>query len=120
MSYSHSHKPNLPITYSSSFSMWVMGFDGGGCNITIAIALPHQLFLYCIVNIRKFMGLLYFIFYAYLRHWFMDMETNPVLWHPVYSMMNCYFGVVFMVFVLPVLVCCSAEWCSATDTHLKL
>ena len=69
MSYSHSRKPDLPVTHSSPLSMWlsvlfffpnplnprckrrVMGFVGGAGNIAITTALPHQS-VYCIVNIR--------------------------------------------------------------------
>ena len=35
-------------------------------------------------------------------------------------MINCSSGDAFGVFVLPVLEYCSAVWCSAADTHLKL
>ena len=53
-----------------------MGFVGGGGKIEIAIALPHHL-VYCIVNIKQFVEYLYLIFYSCLRHWFLDVETNP-------------------------------------------
>ena len=61
MSYSHSLKPDLPVTHSSPLSTWfgvllffflpllkprcqgrVMGFVGGGGNIAIATALPSS------------------------------------------------------------------------------
>ena len=60
-----------------------MGFVGGSGNIAIATALPPSSFLYCIVNIRQFMGLLYLIFYIYLRLRFLDVETNPGWRRPV-------------------------------------
>ena len=65
MSYSHSRKPDLPVTHSSPLSMWlsvlfffsgplkpcckgrVMGFVGGGGNIAITTALPLSSFVYC-------------------------------------------------------------------------
>ena len=69
MSYSHSRKPDLPVTHSSPFSTWlsvyssfflpplkpryqgrVVGSVGGGGNIAIATALPPSSFEYCIVN----------------------------------------------------------------------
>ena len=67
MSYSHSRKPDLPVTHSSPLSTWlsalfffppplkprcqgrVMGFVGGGRNIAIATALPPSSFVHCIV-----------------------------------------------------------------------
>ena len=71
MTYSHSRKPDLPITHSSPLSTWlsvlffyflphtkqlcqgrVMGFIGGGSNIAITTALPPSLLVYCIVNIK--------------------------------------------------------------------
>ena len=39
-------------------------------------------------------------------------------WHVFYD--RLIFGRCFKGFVLPVLECCSAVWCSAADTHLKL
>ena len=73
MSYSHSRKPDLPVTYSSPLSIWlsvlfffspplkphcqgrVMGFvGGGGSNIAIATALSPSSFVYCIVNISLY------------------------------------------------------------------
>ena len=65
MSYSHSPKPDLPVTHSSPLSTWlsifsffhpplkprcqgrVMGFVGGGGNIDIATALLPSSFVYC-------------------------------------------------------------------------
>ena len=61
MSYSHSRKPDLPVTHSSPFSTSsffppplkprcqgrAMGFVGGGGIITIATALPPSSFVYC-------------------------------------------------------------------------
>ena len=69
MSYSHSRKPDLPVTHSSPLSTWlsilfflpllkprcqgrVMGFVGGGSNIAITTALPPSSLVYCIVNIK--------------------------------------------------------------------
>ena len=70
MSYSHSRKPDLPVTRSSPLRTWlsillffspplkprcqgrVMGFVGGGDNIAIATALPPSSFVHCIVNIK--------------------------------------------------------------------
>ena len=71
MSYSHSCKPDIPITHSSHLSMWLsmlfsffppplkphcqvgfMGSVGDGCNIAITTALPPQSFVYCNVNIK--------------------------------------------------------------------
>ena len=70
MRYSHSRKPDLPVTHSSPLSTLlsvllffppplkprcqgsVMGFVGGGGNITIATDLPPSSFVYCIVNIK--------------------------------------------------------------------
>ena len=71
MSYSHSRKPDLPVTHSSPLSKWlsvllfffpprlkprcqgrVMGFVGGGGNIAIATPLPPSSLVYCIVNIK--------------------------------------------------------------------
>ena len=70
MSYSHSRKPDLPVTHSYPLSTWlryssffspplkphcqgrVMGFVGGGGNIAIATALPPSSFVHCIVNIK--------------------------------------------------------------------
>ena len=95
MSYRHNRKPDLPVTHSSPLSTWlsllfffphhlkprclgrVMGFVGGGGNIAIATALPPSSFMYCIVNIKKFMEFLYLIFYSCLRLRFLDVETNP-------------------------------------------
>ena len=93
MCYSHSRKPDFPITHSSPLSMWlsilffflpfplkprchgrVTGFVGGGGNITIATALPPSSFVF-----------LYLIFCACLRLRFLDAETNPGLWRPVHA-----------------------------------
>ena len=69
MSYSHSRKPDLPVTHSYPLSTWlsmlfffflpcqnhavrVMGFVGDGGNIVIATTLPPSFFVYCIVNIK--------------------------------------------------------------------
>ena len=70
MSYSHSRKPDLPVTqcfplarglaYSSFFPPplkprcqgRVNGFAGGSSNIAIATALPPSSLVYCIVNIK--------------------------------------------------------------------
>ena len=69
MSYSHSRKPDLPVTHSSPLSTWlsvlffppplklrcqgrVMGFVGGGGNIAMATALPPSSLVYCFVNIK--------------------------------------------------------------------
>ena len=54
-----------------------MGFVGGGGNIAIATALPPSSLVYCIVNIKQFMDVLYLIFYGCLRLRFLDVETNP-------------------------------------------
>ena len=80
MSYSHSRKPDLPVTHSFPLSTWlsvlsffplllkprrqgrVMGFVSGGGNIVIATALPPSSLVYCIVNIKYFMDFLYLIF----------------------------------------------------------
>ena len=35
-------------------------------------------------------------------------------------MIDCFLGDAFGVFVMPILKCCFAVWCSAADTHLKL
>ena len=71
MSYSHSRKPELPVTNSSPLSTWlsifflffppplkpggqgkVVGFVGGGGNIAIATALPPSSFVYSIANVK--------------------------------------------------------------------
>ena len=70
MSYSHSRKPDLPVTDSSPLCTWlsilfffppllkpccqgrVMGLVGGGGSIAIATALPPSLFVHSIVNIE--------------------------------------------------------------------
>ena len=69
MIYSHSRKPDLPVTHSSPvrglvYSFFssplkphcqgrVMGFVGGGSNIAIATALlPSSFVVYCFVNIK--------------------------------------------------------------------
>ena len=70
LSYSHSRKPDLPVTHSSPFSSWlsvlfffpplvkphrqgrVMCFVGGSGNIAVATALPPSSFVYCIINIK--------------------------------------------------------------------
>ena len=55
-----------------------MGFvGGGGCNINIATTLHKYFFVYCIVNIRQFMALVYLIVYACLRLRFLYVATNP-------------------------------------------
>ena len=59
MSYSHSRKPDLPVTHSSYLSTWlsvlfflaspakttcqgrVVGFAGGGGNIALQLPYPH-------------------------------------------------------------------------------
>ena len=69
MSYSHSRKPDLPVTHSP-LSTWLSilffffspakttlsgqgyGFVGCGGNIAIVTALPPSSFVYCIVNIK--------------------------------------------------------------------
>ena len=101
MSYSHSRKPDLPVTHSSPLSTWlsvlfffsspaklrcqgrVMGFVGGGGNIAVANALPPSSFVHCIVNIKQFMDFLYLIFYGCLRLRFLYVETNPGPRRPV-------------------------------------
>ena len=60
-----------------------MGFVLGGGNIAIATALPPSSSVYCIGNIKKFMDILYLIFYGCLRLRFLDVETNPVPRRPV-------------------------------------
>ena len=69
MSYSHSRKPDLPVTPFLKYVAWrtllffpgqlkphcqgrVLGFVGGGGNIAIATAIPPSLFVYFIVNIK--------------------------------------------------------------------
>ena len=44
--------------------------------MAIVTTLHPSLFLYCIVNIRQFMGLHYLVFNACLSLRFLDMETN--------------------------------------------
>ena len=44
---------------------------------------PHHFFWYRIEIIRQFMKLINLIYYACLRLWFLDVETNPGLWRPV-------------------------------------
>ena len=46
-------------------------------------ALPPSLFVYRIVNIKKFMEFICLIFYACLRLRFLDVETNPGPRRPV-------------------------------------
>ena len=93
MSYSHSRKPDLPVTHSSPLSTWlsvlfvfppllkpscqgrVMGFVGGGGNIAITTALPPSSLVYCCKH--YFMDFLYLIFYGCLRLRFLDVETKP-------------------------------------------
>ena len=101
LSYSHSRKPDLPVTHSSPFSTWlsvllfffltlnshcqgrVMGFVGGCGSIAIATALPPY-FVCCLVNIKiEFMDFFYLFFYACLKLRFLDVETNPGQRHPV-------------------------------------
>ena len=60
----------------------VLDFVGGGGNIAIPTALPPS-FVYCVVNIKKFMDFLSLIFYACLRLRFLDGETNPLPRCPV-------------------------------------
>ena len=101
MSYSHSRKPDLPVTHSSPLSTWlsillffspplkprcqgrVLGFVGGSGNNEIATALPPSSLVYCIQNIKQFMDILYVIFYGCLRLRFLDVETNPGPRRPV-------------------------------------
>ena len=70
MSYSHSCKPDLPVTHSSPLSTWlsillfffsllkpccqgrVVGFVGAGGNIAITTALTTSSSVHCIVNIK--------------------------------------------------------------------
>ena len=54
-----------------------MGVVVGGGNIAIATALPPSSFVYCTVNIKKFMKFLCLIFHAFLRLLFQDVETSP-------------------------------------------
>ena len=101
MRYSHSCKPNLPVTHSSPLSCVAQRtllifsspakttlsgqgywFVCGSGNIAIATALPASSFMYCIVNNKQFMEFLYLIFYACLRLQFLDEETNPSPWRP--------------------------------------
>ena len=113
MSYSHSRKPDLPVTHSSPLSMWLSvlfffssptkttlsGQGYGFCwwrhsNIAIATALPPSSFVYCIVKFKYFMDFLYLIFYGCLRLRFLDVETNPGPRRPVpavaeYSVVMC-------------------------------
>ena len=59
-----------------------MDFVGGGGNIANATALPPS-FVYFIVNIKKFIDILYLIVYTCLRLRFPDVETNPGSRRPV-------------------------------------
>ena len=85
LSYSHSRKPNLPVTHSSPFSKWLIillflilscknhGVRAGLWILLVeAVTLPSQLLYphhsFCIVNIRRFMVLLNLIFYACRSH----------------------------------------------------
>ena len=96
-SYRHSRKTDLPITHLSPFRTWLsvllffsssaktalsgqgICFAGGIGNTAIATALPTS---FC-VNIKCYMEFLYLMFYACLRLWFLDVETDPGQRRPV-------------------------------------
>ena len=95
MSYSHSSKPNLPVTHSSPLSAWLSvlfcffppplnhAVRAGLWVLLVAlVTLPSQLpyphrRLCIVVNIKWFMDCLYLIVYGCLRLRFLDVETNP-------------------------------------------
>ena len=60
-----------------------MDFVGGGGNIAIATALHPSFFVYCILNIRQFVGFIYPFSHACLRLRFLDVETNTGQRRPV-------------------------------------